>query len=67
MPRNPDNNFYALGVGFNPAGKALVDKGLGGRLDLPTDLAAEDGKFKVPSLRNVAATAPSMHNGYFRT
>jgi len=27
----------------------------------------EDGKFKTPSLRNVAVTAPYMHNGKFQT
>ncbi len=64
--RNPDNRFYTLGSGFNPAGMDFVDRGLGGRTDLPTDPRAEDGKFKVPSLRNVAVTAPYMHNGYFR-
>jgi cytochrome c peroxidase len=66
VPRNPDNRFYALGVSFNPAGVDFIDQGLGGRANLPTDPAAEAGKFKVPSLRNVAVTAPYMHNGYFR-
>lgn len=28
---------------------------------------AEDGKFKVPGLRNVAVTGPYMHNGVFST
>jgi cytochrome c peroxidase len=27
----------------------------------------EDGKFKVPTLRNIAKTTPYMHNGYFKT
>lgn len=31
------------------------------------DAASERGKFKVPSLRNVALTAPYGHNGYFAT
>ena len=26
---------------------------------------AQDGKFRVPTLRNVAITAPYMHNGVF--
>ena len=30
------------------------------------DNFAEAGKFKVPTLRNVAVTAPYMHNGIFR-
>ncbi len=29
--------------------------------------AVDKGKFKVPGLRNVAVTAPYMHNGMFRT
>jgi cytochrome c peroxidase len=66
VPRNPDNRFYTLGSGFNPAGMDFVDLGLGGRGDLATDPRAEDGKFKVPSLRNVAITGPYMHNGYFK-
>ena len=28
---------------------------------------ADDGQFKVPTLRNVAVTAPYMHNGMFKT
>lgn len=40
-----------------------VDLGLGGALND----SAEDGKFKVPTLRNVAKTAPYGHNGYFAT
>jgi len=28
---------------------------------------AENGKFKVPSLRNIALTGPYMHNGVFDT
>lgn len=37
--------------------------GLGDILDEPS----QDGKIKVPTLRNVAITAPYMHNGYFKT
>lgn len=39
------------------------DNGLGGFLNDP----AEDGKFKIPTLRNVVLTAPYAHNGYFPT
>lgn len=39
------------------------DMGLGGFLGDPN----ENGKFKVPTLRNVALTAPYSHNGYFPT
>ena len=34
---------------------------------LATRVEADRGKFKVPSLRNVAATAPYMHDGRFAT
>jgi cytochrome c peroxidase len=32
-----------------------------------TQRAGDEGKFSVPSLRNVAVTAPYMHDGRFRT
>jgi cytochrome c peroxidase len=38
-----------------------VDKGVGAITGNP----AEDGKFKVPSLRNIELTAPYMHDGRF--
>ena len=63
VPKNPENKFYTLAAKYNPVGKDFVDLGLGGQLKKPS----ENGKFKVPSLRNVALTAPYMHNGYFTT
>ncbi|MEW6288230.1 MAG: cytochrome c peroxidase [Thermodesulfobacteriota bacterium] len=39
------------------------DKGLGPVVGDP----AQNGKFKVPTLRNIAMTAPYSHNGYFVT
>ena len=63
VPRNPDNPFYALDKAYNPQGTKFVDKGLGGFVKQ----RAEDGKVKVPTLRNIALTAPYMHNGYFKT
>ena len=39
------------------------DKGRGGI----TGLAADNGKFKIPSLRNLGFTAPYMHDGRFKT
>lgn len=32
-----------------------------------TEHSADDGKFRVPSLRNIALTAPYMHNARFQT
>lgn len=43
--------------------KLFKDKGLGEHTLNPLD----NGKFKIPSLRNVALTAPYMHDGRFRT
>lgn len=41
----------------------FTDKGRGGI----TGNAADNGKFKVPTLRNIALTAPYMHDGRFAT
>ncbi len=45
------------------------DRGLGelGRPSNDTFTKSNDGKFKAPSLRNVALTAPYMHDGRFKT
>ena len=39
------------------------DKGLGGT----TGNLKDNGKFKIPSIRNIALTAPYMHDGRFKT
>lgn len=44
------------GKDLNDAGRFVVTKD-----------SADIGKFKVPGLRNIAVTAPYMHNGMFRT
>ncbi|MCU0841162.1 MAG: c-type cytochrome [Thiobacillaceae bacterium] len=63
VPRNPDNPFLRAPARLNPAGELHTDRGLGAVVNR----RSEDGKFKVPTLRNVALTGPYMHNGYFRT
>lgn len=66
--REPFTNHRYHNVGV-PANRALtaggsVDRGLA---DNPAVAdPAQAGKFKVPTLRNVAVTAPYMHNGVFR-
>lgn len=63
--------FHNIGVPANRIARAVnrvapdhVDHGL---LDNPAiDEPAQDGKFKVPTLRNVAVTGPYMHNGVFK-
>jgi cytochrome c peroxidase len=52
-----DNKFHDIGVGVQ-SGK-ISDPG---RYAVTHD-EADRGKFKTPSLRNVALTAPYMHNG----
>lgn len=50
--------------GLNGVAESHVDRGL---LDNPgVNDAAQSGKFKVPTLRNVAITGPYMHNGVFQ-
>ncbi len=63
VPRNPDNPFYKLPREFNPEGAEFVDPGLGKTTKDP----AQNGKHKVSGLRNIALTAPYMHNGSMRT
>ncbi len=59
-------------VGFNLTNNGFHNNGI--RPDDPdhgreriTDRPSDRGKFKVPSLRNVAVTAPYMHNGGIAT
>jgi cytochrome c peroxidase len=63
VPKNPENPFYYIDKELNPDGSAYVDLGLGAIVKK----ASENGKFRVPTMRNVAKTAPYMHNGAFQT
>ncbi len=63
VPRNPENPFYSLPPELNPDGHQFVDLGLG----VTVNDSDENGKFRVPTLRNVALTGPYMHNGVFKT
>jgi cytochrome c peroxidase len=54
-------NTASLGLNGQPVG--INDKGLFENPEV--DDVDEIGKFKVPTLRNVAVTAPYMHNGVF--
>ncbi len=56
-----DNKFHNIGVGFsndrtNDAGRAAI-----------TGDVRETGAFRTPTLRNVAITAPYMHDGSLKT
>jgi cytochrome c peroxidase len=70
VPKNPENPVYS----YDPT---FVDMGLGGFLATRSDYAsyapANDGKFKVPTLRNVdLRPSPDFvkaygHNGFFKS
>jgi cytochrome c peroxidase len=60
--------FHNIGVPANIALRAInnatqIDQGLLNHPDV--DDVAQRGKFKTPTLRNVAVTGPYMHNGAF--
>lgn len=55
-PLLSDGEFYRLGVSFKDEGLAGV-----------TGEKKDTGKFRTPSLRNIAQTGPYMHNGSLKT
>lgn len=63
VPRNEDNPFYTTRSDLNPKGKDAIDLGLGAVVN---DVN-QNGKFRVPTLRNVQYTSPYFHNGFSKT
>jgi cytochrome c peroxidase len=57
-----DGKFHNLGAGLNSKGE-LTDLG---RYE-QTKIEADKGAFRTPDLRNVAKTAPYMHDGSLKT
>jgi cytochrome c peroxidase len=55
-PNFTDNNFHNIGIDTGDDGRFLV-----------TRLKEDRGAFKTPSLRNIAAHAPYMHDGSIPT
>lgn len=76
IPVNPENPFYTQHR-FNPQGKKWIDYGLGDFLSTRSEwrhlAAANRGKHKVPTLRNVDKRPDAQfikafgHNGYFKS
>lgn len=68
-----DCHSQFLTSGFKPLYDGFSNNGLDGNSDLSPGLQvvtkdpAHRGFFKVPSLRNIAVTAPYMHDGRFAT
>lgn len=58
-PAFSDGKFHDLGLSYY--GRELEDLG---RYEV-TDKAEDVGRFRTPTLRNIAATGPYMHNGLF--
>jgi cytochrome c peroxidase len=84
VPKNPENPFYDMdevflddGSPINPEGEDFVDMGLGDFLRTRPEWASmaedNDGKHKVPTVRNVDKRPGKgfpkayMHNGVFKT
>lgn len=63
IPRNPDNPHYKVPTKYFLLASDSIDLGLGAIVKSED----ENGKFRVPTLRNVELTAPYGHNGYFKT
>lgn len=57
-----DGKFHNIGVGLSPEGE-LIDLGRFKQ----TKNESDKGAFKTPTLRNVALTAPYMHDGSLKT
>ncbi len=64
-PLFTDAEVEVIGVPGNGARGAAIDSDVG-RMAV-TSMPTHRGAFKTPTLRNVALTAPYMHNGRFRT
>ncbi len=63
VPKNTFNPFYTIPAINNPLGEKYIDNGLGSILNDHS----HDGEFRVPTLRNIALSAPYFHNGVFGT
>jgi cytochrome c peroxidase len=58
FPTEHEEELINIGLDVN-----YTDNGMGDR----TGNAEDNGRFKIPNLRNVALTAPYMHDGRFQT
>ncbi len=57
-----DGKFHNIGVGFDSTGE-LIDLGR----YTQTKVESDKGAFRTPTLRNIAGTAPYMHDGSQKT
>lgn len=61
VPRNPMNLYYWQPPSTNPERLDFIELGTGVTVHDPW----HHGRVKIPTLRNIALTAPYMHNGVF--
>jgi cytochrome c peroxidase len=59
-------NYQYANIGV-PANPGIPSEGPDLGLGAVVGDAAQNGKFKIPTLRNIALSAPYSHNGYFPT
>jgi cytochrome c peroxidase len=64
IPDNDDPEFFDLGLCARADLEERVPDAVEDKAELIAGLC---GAFKVPTLRNVALTAPYMHNGFFKS
>ncbi len=58
-----DNKYHNLGIGYDPDTKTFADLGRFGAEPIGAKTSGSIGAFKTPTLREVARTAPYMHDG----
>ncbi len=61
LPPNRSSPYYRMSAPVNPEGGRFIDIGVA----RDPRRAGMEGRFRVPTLRNVAVTSPYMHNGVF--
>lgn len=62
-PNFTDNAFHNIGIGYDPETKSFSDVGR----EAESKLVGDRGSFKTPTLREIARTAPYMHDGSLKT
>lgn len=62
-PNFTDHAFHNIGIGWNAETKSFADVGR----EEQSKLVGDRGAFKTPTLREIAKTAPYMHDGSLKT
>jgi len=62
-----DEQFHNLGIGWNVKDAKFADLGRSAITPVGAKDSADDGAFKTPTCRDIAETAPYMHDGSLQT